>query len=156
MSVARPVLRRCPQPSPLPVSVVISGCEVQFFNYLFKKTFSWSTTDLQCCVSLRCSARVRLYMRTCPILCDLMDYGPPGSAVRGILQAGRLEWAAVPSSRGSSRPRDRTESPVSPTSAGRLFTSSAIWEAHKHIYLLFFCRFSSHITYYRIRNRVCL
>ena len=29
-------------------------------------------------------------------------YSPPGSSVRGILQAGMLEWVAVPSSRGSS------------------------------------------------------
>ena len=41
-------------------------------------------------------------------LCDLMDCGPPGSSVHGILQARILEWVAMPSSRGSSRPRDRT------------------------------------------------
>ena len=29
-------------------------------------------------------------------------YSPPGSSVMGILQAGMLEWVAVPSSRGSS------------------------------------------------------
>ena len=33
---------------------------------------------------------------------------PPGSSVHGILQARILEWVAMPSSRGSSRPRDRT------------------------------------------------
>ena len=33
---------------------------------------------------------------------------PPGSSVRGILQARISEWAAMPSSRGSSWPRDRT------------------------------------------------
>ena len=33
---------------------------------------------------------------------------PPGSSVRGILQARILEWVAMPSSRGSSQPRDRT------------------------------------------------
>ena len=30
----------------------------------------------------------------------------PGSSVRGVLQARILEWVAVPSSRGSSQPRD--------------------------------------------------
>lgn len=40
--------------------------------------------------------------------CDPMDGSPPDSSVPGILQAGRLEWVAMPSSRGSSRPRDRT------------------------------------------------
>ena len=33
---------------------------------------------------------------------------PPGSSVHGSLQAGTLEWVAVPSSRRSSKPRDRT------------------------------------------------
>ena len=37
-----------------------------------------------------------------------MDWGPPGSSVHGFLQARILEWAATPSSRGSSQPRDRT------------------------------------------------
>ena len=34
---------------------------------------------------------------------------PPGSSVHGILQAGILEWAAMPSSRASSPHRDQTE-----------------------------------------------
>ena len=42
----------------------------------------------------------------CPTLCDPTDCSPPGSSVRGISQARILEWVAVPSSRGSSRPRD--------------------------------------------------
>ena len=37
-----------------------------------------------------------------------MDCSPPGSSVRGILQARILEWVAISSSRGSSRPRDQT------------------------------------------------
>ena len=32
----------------------------------------------------------------------------PGSSVHGILQARILGWIAMPSSRGSSQPRDRT------------------------------------------------
>ena len=35
----------------------------------------------------------------------LWTVAPPGSPVRGILQARILEWVAMPSSRGSSRPR---------------------------------------------------
>ena len=38
-----------------------------------------------------------------------MDRGPPGSSVHGILQARILEWVAMPSSRGSSWPRDQTQ-----------------------------------------------
>ena len=41
-------------------------------------------------------------------LCNPMNCSPPGSSVHGILQARILEWVAMPSSRGSSRPGDRT------------------------------------------------
>ena len=37
-----------------------------------------------------------------------MDCSLPGSSVHGILQARILEWVAVPSSRGSSQPRNGT------------------------------------------------
>ena len=37
-----------------------------------------------------------------------MDCSPPGSSVHGILQAGILDWVAMPSSRGSSWPNNRT------------------------------------------------
>ena len=42
------------------------------------------------------------------ILCNPRDCSPPGSSVLGILQARILEWVAISSSRGSSRPRDWT------------------------------------------------
>ena len=48
-------------------------------------------------------------------LCDPMDY-----TVHEILQARILEWEAFPFSRGSSKPKDRTQ--VS-CIAGRFFTS---------------------------------
>ena len=38
----------------------------------------------------------------------LWHCGPPGSSVLGIFQARILEWVAMPSSRGSSWPRDQT------------------------------------------------
>ena len=41
-------------------------------------------------------------------LYDPIDCIPPGSSVHGILQARILEWVAISSSMGSSRPRDRT------------------------------------------------
>ena len=43
------------------------------------------------------------------ILCDPMDCSPPGSSVRGILQARILEQIAIPFSRGSSQPRDQIQ-----------------------------------------------
>ena len=41
-------------------------------------------------------------------LCSPMDCSLPGSSVHGILQARIREWDTMPSSRGSSQPRDRT------------------------------------------------
>ena len=46
--------------------------------------------------------------KSCPILCDPMGCGPPGSPVHRILQARILEWVAISSSRRSSWPRDST------------------------------------------------
>ena len=42
-------------------------------------------------------------------LCKLAGHSPTASSVHGILQARKLEWVAMPSSRGSSRPRDQTQ-----------------------------------------------
>ena len=47
-------------------------------------------------------------LQSCLILCDPVDCRPPGSSVLGILQARILEWVAMPSFRGSCRPRDGT------------------------------------------------
>ena len=46
-------------------------------------------------------------LHLCLSLCDPMDCSPPGSSVQGSLQARILQWVAIPSSRGSSRPRDQ-------------------------------------------------
>ena len=54
-----------------------------------------------------------------------MDFSPPGSSVHGIFQAKILEWVAMPSSRGSSQPRDQTKSPAL---AGGFFT---VWATRK-------------------------
>ena len=59
-------------------------------------------------------------------LCDPRDSSPPGSSVRGILQAGILEWVAISFSRGSSDPGIEL---MSPAVEGRFFTTSATWEA---------------------------
>ena len=48
------------------------------------------------------------YTSTVSDSCDPMDCSPPGFSVHGILQAGILKWVAIPFSRGSSQPRDRT------------------------------------------------
>ena len=64
--------------------------------------------------------------QSCPTLCDPMDCSWPGSSVHGIFQVWILEWVAVSFSRGSSRPRDRTQ--VSRI-VGRCFTIWATREA---------------------------
>ena len=46
-------------------------------------------------------------LQLCPILCNHMDRSPPGASVLRIFSR-ILEQVAMPSSRGSSPPRDRT------------------------------------------------
>ena len=46
-----------------------------------------------------------IVIQLCLTLRDSVDCSPPGSSVRGILQARILEWVAMPSSRGPSQPR---------------------------------------------------
>ena len=62
-----------------------------------------------CFIRSRCVRAKSLHL--CLTLCDPMDCSPPGSSVHGILQARTLEWVAMPSSRGSSWPRDQTRAP---------------------------------------------
>ena len=47
-------------------------------------------------------------LQLCLTLCNPMDCSLPGSSVHGILQAGILQWVAIPSSRGFSWSRDQT------------------------------------------------
>ena len=56
-----------------------------------------------------------------------MDCSLPGSSVHGILQDSILEWGAMPSSRGSSQPRNPTHISL----AGGFFITSATWKAIK-------------------------
>ena len=64
--------------------------------------------------------------QSCLTPCNPMDCSLPGFSVHGTFQARVLEWVAMPSSRGSPWPRDRTQ--VSCT-AGRFFTAWATREA---------------------------
>ena len=48
-------------------------------------------------------------LQSCPTLKDPMDCSLPGSSIHGIFQARVLEQGAISSSRGSSRPRNRTQ-----------------------------------------------
>ena len=57
------------------------------------------------CKSTMCCAKLP---QSRPTLCNPLNCSPPVSSVHGILQARILEWVAIPFSRGSSQPRDRT------------------------------------------------
>ena len=69
-----------------------------------EETLSSSTKCVPTCHLLCCAKS----LQSCPTLCDPMGHSPPGSSVHGFLQARVVEGAAVPSSRGSSQPRDQT------------------------------------------------
>ena len=64
-----------------------------------------------CCATL---------LQSCLTFFDSMDCSPSGSSVQVILQTRILEWLVMPSSRGSSQPRDWTQ--VS-CIVGKLFAS---------------------------------
>ena len=69
--------------------------------------------------------------QSCPTLCDPMDCCPPGSSVHEISQARILEWVAMPSSRGSSRSRDRTHLCCISCIGRRILYHCITWEAHE-------------------------
>ena len=71
-----------------------------------------------------------LVTQWCPTLWDPVDHSPPGSSVCGILQKRILGWVAMPSSRESSQPRDRTC--VSCIAEVDFFIVRATREAHQH------------------------
>ena len=73
-----------------------------------------------------------LVAQSCPTLFDPMDYSSPGSSVHEIVQARILEWVAMPSSRGSSQPREWTQ--VSHI-AGRFFI---VWDTRETQMRLYF------------------
>ena len=73
-------------------------------------------------------------------LCDPMGCSLPGSSVHGILQARTLEWVGMPSSRGSSQPRDWTHASCNSCTAGGLSTAEPLGKTHTT--LLFIINFS--------------
>ena len=79
-----------------------------------------------CILGVNLCAVLCLITQSCLALCDPMDCSPVAHLSMGILQARILEWVAMPSSRGSPQPRDRTQ--VS-CIAGGFFTIWATREA---------------------------
>ena len=77
------------------------------------------------CVCVCVCARAQ----SCPTLCNTMDYSPPGSSVHEFSQTRILEWVAMLSSRGSSRPRDRTHIFCISCIGRHILYYHATWEA---------------------------
>ena len=98
--------------------VTYHACTMLTFCFVFLLCVCVCVRACVCC-SMISGIRVRLvelkcrFFTLCPVCSvaescrsgDPMDCSPPGSSVRGILQARILEWVALPSSRGSSPPR---------------------------------------------------
>ena len=81
----------------LSFSTESTNCYI-FENFLEDlRTWAWDVIN-SCKVSVA---------QLCPALCDLRDYGPPGSSVHGIFQARILEWVVISFSRGSFQLRDQ-------------------------------------------------
>ena len=95
----------------------------KLINVLMGQSVRKNETNMQMIINLNISSRsvytwnFNLIINTkesevaqsCPTLCNPMDCSLPGSSVHGIFQARVLEWGAISFSRGSSRPRDRTQ-----------------------------------------------
>ena len=63
------------------------------------------------------------------LFCDPKGCSPQGSSLHGVLQARKLEWVAVSSSRGSSWPRDWTQVSCVSCIGRRILYHWATWEA---------------------------
>ena len=79
----------------------------------------WATVMGLQSQALLSNSHAHVVTKSCPTLCDPIDYSLPGSSVHGIVQARVLEWVAISFSRGASQLKNRTQ--VSCT-AGRFFT----------------------------------
>ena len=109
------------------IITIILHHNIQFMMILKKRSFHYSFLPLRLlsspmdrfmsfhfinlCDSLKRmkSAKKVSVAQLCPTLCDPMDCSPPDSSVCEILQTKILEWVAIPFTRGSSQPRDRTQ-----------------------------------------------
>ena len=90
------------------------------FPGIFSDLLSMTNIAIHLCVCTKS-------FQSCLTLCDTIDYSLPCSSVHGILQAWKLQWVAMPSSRGSPQLRDRTcVSPVSCIGRRVLTTSDSL------------------------------
>ena len=102
-----------------------ANISIQWVTRIFRFPSAYKNSVLSCFVA-----------QSCLTLCDTTDCSPRGFSVHGILQAGILEWVAMPSSRGSSQPRDQTQIFCI---AGGFFTIWATRESHIKVTFTLFC-----------------
>ena len=81
------------------------------------------------------------YVRLLVTLCTIAFQAP---LVHGILQVRVLEWDAMPSFRGSSKPWIKPASLMAPALSSSFFIISATWEAHNT------CDFTFNILFYNV------
>ena len=73
-------------------------------------------------------------LQSCPNLCNPMDCSLPGSSVHGDSPGKSTEVGCHGLLQGSSLPGIKPTSLISPTLAGRFFTTSATWEAQATVW----------------------
>ena len=93
---------------------------------------------------------VTLVAKSCQTLWDPVDCSPPGSSVCEIFQARILEWVTMPSSRGSSWPRDRPHRPALQVDS---FTSEPL-EKPNHLYLTTIIIYNIYIIEYLYPDQI--
>ena len=89
-----------------------------------------------------------LVTQSCMTLHDPLDCSPPGSSVHEINQARIPEWVAMPSSRESSWPRNRTRISCVFCIVYGFFSHWAIKEAPSPVHHLFKCQHSLPVNSY--------
>ena len=100
--------------------------------------------------------RCMLSLQSCLTLFDPTDSSPPSSSVHEILQARIQEWVAVPSSKGSSPPRDRIWVSYSPGLAGGFFITEPLGKSlFKGYFTWFWCRLLGRKTTLKLTFKMC-
>ena len=79
----------------------------------------------------RCARKCAKLHQSCLTLCDPMDCGHQAPLSMEIIQARTLVWVSMPSSRGSSQPRDWTPVPWVSGIAGSFFTPEPPGKPHR-------------------------
>ena len=114
----------------------VKRVEPSLMRFLLFRITTWITLAPWFGSIKRKSQKITYYLSLCVRMCVLSCFScvrlfgipwtrscPPGSSACGILQARTLKWVAMPSSRGSSQPRDRTWVSCVSCIAGRYFTA---------------------------------